>query len=100
MLGRIISRSAGELPGGYWQSFRWMPHPELAMHVRRYNGYFQSPSQPVRRRELPSGEVALIISLGPHYQLIDPTTGGSLSIWSSLERRTRSRMPSSLGVMG
>jgi AraC-like DNA-binding protein len=27
---------------------------------------------------LPSGEVALIISLGPHYQLIDPLTGGSL----------------------
>ena len=55
-----------------------MPHPELATHVRRYNGYFESSSRPVRRRELPSGEVALIISLGPHYQLIDPLSGGSL----------------------
>jgi AraC-like DNA-binding protein len=55
-----------------------MPHPELAMHVRRYMGYFESSSRPVRRRELPSGEVALIVSLGPHYQAVDPATGGSL----------------------
>jgi len=44
------------------------------MHVRGYNGYFESSSQPVRRREMPSGEVALIISLGPHWRLIDPAT--------------------------
>ncbi len=48
------------------------------MHIRRYNGYFESSSRLVRRRELPSGEVALIISLGPHYQLVDPVTGDSL----------------------
>ena len=48
------------------------------MLVRRYMGYFESSSRPVRRRELPSGEVALIISLGPHYQAVDPATGGSL----------------------
>jgi AraC-like DNA-binding protein len=76
--GRIIGKSGGELPTGFWQSFQWLPHPELAMHVRRYIGYFESSSQPVRRRELPSGEVALIISLGPHYQSIDPATGHSL----------------------
>ena len=52
-----------------------MPHPELALHVRGYNGYFESSSHPVRRRELPSGEVALIISLGPQWRLIDPATG-------------------------
>jgi AraC-like DNA-binding protein len=75
--GRIISKAGGEFPG-YWQSFRWMPHPELAMHVRGYNGYFESSSQPVRRRELPSGEVALIISLGPQWRLIDPTTRVSI----------------------
>lgn len=73
--GRIVSRSGGELPGGYWQSFRWMPYPELAMHVRGYNGYFESSTRPVRRRELPSGEVALIIALGPQWRLIDPATG-------------------------
>jgi AraC-like DNA-binding protein len=56
-----------------------MPHPELAMHVRRYNGYDERSFRPVRRREPPSGEVALIISLGPHHQLIDPVTGSSLA---------------------
>jgi len=79
MVGRIISKSGGEFSCGYWRSFRWMPDPELATHVRRYNGYLESSSRAVRRRELPSGEVALIISLGPHYQLIDPLTGGLLS---------------------
>ncbi len=73
--GRIISKSGGPVPGGYWQSFRWMPHPELALHVRGYNGYFENSSQRVRRRELPSGEVALIISLGPQWWSIDPATG-------------------------
>jgi AraC-like DNA-binding protein len=78
--GRIIGRGGGEFPNGYWQSFRWLPHPELAMFVRGYNGYFESSSQPVRRRELPSGEVALIISLGPQWRLIDPGTGISIGI--------------------
>ena len=76
--GRIISKAGGELPGGYWQSFRWMPHPELALHIRGYNGYFESSSQPVRRRELPSGEVALIISLESQWRSIDPATGVSI----------------------
>ena len=56
-----------------------MPHPELALHVRGYNGYFENTSRPVRRRELPSGEVAMIISLGPQWRLIDPATGISAS---------------------
>jgi hypothetical protein len=78
--GRIISKGGGTFPGGYWQSFRWLPYPELAMYVRGYNGYFESSSRPVRRRELPSGEVALIISLGPHWRLIDPGTGVTIGI--------------------
>ena len=78
--GRIISKAGGELPGGYWQSFRWMPHPELALHIRGYNGYFENSSQRVRRRELPAGEVALIISLGPQWRSIDPVTGASIGM--------------------
>jgi AraC-like DNA-binding protein len=78
--GRIISQAGGELPGGCWQSYRWSPHPELALHVRGYNGYFESSSQPVRRREMPSGDVALIISLGPQWRLIDPVTGAPIGI--------------------
>ncbi|MBV9275766.1 MAG: hypothetical protein JO333_17865 [Verrucomicrobia bacterium] len=56
---RIVSKVEGVFPGGAWQSYRWMPHPELAVHVRGYSGYFESSSQLVRRRELPSGEVAM-----------------------------------------
>jgi AraC-like DNA-binding protein len=78
--GRIISKAGGVLPGGAWQNLRWMPHPELAVHVRGYSGYFESASQPFRRRELPTGEVALIISLGPHWRLVDPATGVAISI--------------------
>ena len=78
--GRIISKAGGELPGGYWQSFRWMPHPELALHIRGYNGYFENSSQRVRRRELPAGEVALIISLGPQWRSIDPVTEASIGM--------------------
>jgi AraC-like DNA-binding protein len=77
--GRIISKAGGLLPCGYWQSFRWMPHPELALHIRGYNGYFESSSQRVRRRELPAGEVALIISLAPRWRSIDPVTGASIA---------------------
>jgi AraC-like DNA-binding protein len=81
--GRIISKGGGEFSGGYWQSFRWLPHPELALHVRGYNGYFESSSRPVRRREMPSGEVALIISLGPQWHSIDPGTGSVAGILRS-----------------
>jgi len=75
---RIIRISRGELPNGAWESVRSTPHPELAIYVRCYQGYFEASAQPVRRRELPSGDVALIISFGPRYQLIDPLSGGSL----------------------
>jgi len=50
-------RCLGKCPG--------TAHPELAMYVRGYQGYFEASSKPVRRRELPSGDVALIISFGP-----------------------------------
>jgi hypothetical protein len=70
-----IRISRGELPNGAWESVRSTPHPELAIC---YQGYFEASAQPVRRRELPSGDVALIISFGPRYQLIDPLSGGSL----------------------
>ena len=57
-----------------------MPHPELALHIRGYNGYFENSSQRVRRRELPAGEVALIISLGPQWRSIDPVAGASIGM--------------------
>jgi AraC-like DNA-binding protein len=77
--GRIIRVAQGELPGGTWQSVRANPHPELAAYVREYQGYLEASSQIIRRRELPSGDVALIISFGPRYALIDPLSGVPLA---------------------
>ena len=76
--GRRIRVARGELPTGAWESFRASPHPELAIYVREYQGYSETSSGPLRRRELPSGDVALIISFGQRYELIDPLDGLSL----------------------
>jgi hypothetical protein len=81
--GRIVDKTGGTLPNGFWSSYRWMPHPEFAPYVRRCHGHFETSSLPFRRRELPSGEVALIISLGPDYKLVDPQTGTPLYSLSS-----------------
>jgi hypothetical protein len=40
------------------------PHPRRAPYVRRSAGYAERGA-PVRRRELPTGDVALIVSFGP-----------------------------------
>jgi hypothetical protein len=57
---------------------RTRPHPELAAYVREYQGYFEASSQPLRRREIPSGDVSIIISFGTRYEIIDSLTGGLL----------------------
>jgi hypothetical protein len=80
---RIIRVSHGFLPAGTWENVRARPHPELADYVREYQGYFEASSQPLRRREIPSGDVSIIISFGTRYEMIDPRTGGLLG-----QRRT------------
>jgi AraC-like DNA-binding protein len=75
---RIIRVSRGVLPAGTWENVRARPHPDLAAYVREYQGYFEHSSQPLRRREMPSGDVSIIISFGNRYEMIDPRTGGSL----------------------
>ena len=80
---RIIRVSHGFLPAGTWENVRARPHPELAAYVREYQGYFEASSQPLRRREIPSGDVSIIISFGTRYEMIDPRTGGLLG-----QRRT------------
>jgi AraC-like DNA-binding protein len=49
----------------------------LAPHVVRYAGYREFSAAPFRRRELPSGEVTLILSLGPELVVGGPGAGGS-----------------------
>ena len=47
------------------------PAPALAGLVRRYIGYRESSVLPVRRREAPTGDVAVILTFGPPIDVID-----------------------------
>jgi AraC-like DNA-binding protein len=48
------------------------PPPALRPYVHRYVGFVERTPEPLRRRELPSGDVHLIITFGPHWDLPDP----------------------------
>jgi AraC-like DNA-binding protein len=49
---------------GSWRIASRAPDPRLAADVRRYNAYRESGTRFSRRRELPSGNVTLIVNLG------------------------------------
>jgi AraC-like DNA-binding protein len=51
------------------------PRPELRDQVRVYTGYVEEASSPRERRELPTGDVALIISFGPSLTIRDRRLG-------------------------
>ena len=46
--------------------------PTLRSYVRNYTGYSERTADSLRRREVPSGDVTLILSPGPALQLPDP----------------------------
>jgi AraC-like DNA-binding protein len=58
---------------GWWEHARRAPHPALRPFVRRYAGFQESTGVPLRRREMPGGELELIISFGPLWRI---TLGG------------------------
>jgi AraC-like DNA-binding protein len=58
--------------GMRWEMARRAPHPALAGHVQSYCGYTEDTDQPLRRREMPWGGVAVILSFGDP---IDITSG-------------------------
>ncbi len=58
-----------ELGGGWAEVAERDAHPALRPYVRRYWGYVEEFTAPVRRRELPSRDVVLILSLGPTMEL-------------------------------
>ena len=41
----------------------------LSGYVRNYTGYTERTAEPLRRREVPSGDVTLILSPGPALSL-------------------------------
>jgi hypothetical protein len=65
---------------GSWELASRPPHPVLARYVRGYQDYREDET-PVARREVPTGDVALIISWGatldvsgPRYDALRPTS--------------------------
>jgi AraC-like DNA-binding protein len=62
-----VDRHESEL--GSWELHRRTPQPCLRPHVRSYCGYVEDGTRPFRRRELPSGEVVVILGLGPHVRV-------------------------------
>ena len=70
--GVRVRRHASEI--GAWEMVDRAPATRLQAHVRRYTGYVESGARPLRRREMPTGNVVLILSLGP---AIDVHTPGS-----------------------
>lgn len=57
---------------GQWEIVSRAPDPRLRPHVRVYQGYVERTPGVARRLETPSGDVVLIIGLGPAIRVIDP----------------------------
>lgn len=57
---------------GWWEMVSQAATPRLRRHVRGYCGYEEETVGFTRRRELPSGEVVLIIGFGPKLETTYP----------------------------
>ncbi len=62
---------------------RCRPHPALARHVLEYQGYREDRGRPVRRREMPVGQIVMIIDFGPGWLIGDERSGERLEPFSS-----------------
>ena len=56
---------------GSWELHLREPALRLRPHVRTYCGYVETGAGPFRRQELPSGDVVLILGLGPPIRVDD-----------------------------
>lgn len=61
---------------GWWELTSREPHGSLRGLVRRYVGYREWSTVPVRRREVPTGDVSLIASFGPRIEVRDENDPG------------------------
>jgi hypothetical protein len=73
---------------GWMKHVSGTPHPILRPHVRRNCGYDERTSHPVRRRELPSVDVTVILSLGPELRLVEPRPARHTSFVAGLDERS------------
>ena len=62
---------------GSWELVSRDPDPRLSGHIAGYCGYLERGERPLRRREMPSGEIVVILSFGPAIDVSDPTRAGA-----------------------
>ena len=72
--------------GGGVELVSALPRARLRGYVRSYTGYLEPGETPLARREIPTGDVSLVISFGPSLTITDP--------------RSRSAVPHSSFVAG
>jgi AraC-like DNA-binding protein len=72
--GIKVVRHRSEL--GAWEMATRPAHPVLRAHLAGYCGYWEETPRPLRRREVPSGMVPLIISFGDPLRVGAPGDGG------------------------
>ncbi|WP_063758470.1 AraC family transcriptional regulator [Kibdelosporangium aridum] len=75
---------------GWWEMVSRQPAEPLRPVVRQYVGYRENSLVPVRRREVPTGDVALIMSFGPRIDVVGGGAYGSFAAavsdtWSDTE---------------
>ena len=66
-----VNRHDSEI--GWWEMVSRSPAPRLRQHVLGYCGYEEETVGFTRRRELPSGEVVVIIGFGPELETTYPS---------------------------
>lgn len=71
-----VRRHESEL--GAWELVSREPEPRLRGFVAGCCGYVERGSRPLRRRELPSLEVVVVLSFGPSILVSDPERGGAI----------------------
>lgn len=62
-------------PHGTWEIAHELPHPALRTSVRHYRGYRISTGLPRSRRELPHGEVTLVLGFTGELRIWTPDRG-------------------------
>lgn len=58
-------------PGSSWEFALREPHPALAGCLVGYCGYTEQTAEPLRRREVPNGQVTLIIGFGDPIEVVE-----------------------------
>lgn len=68
----MIHVASGSSATGWWDMQTRLPTESLRGLVRRYTGYREHSTAPVRRREVPSDTVSVILSFGPRIRVVAP----------------------------